>query len=118
MGKYSISSPLMWRPGRRGAPVLAQKRFNFSTLRGTQGAPEAGAFQRCGGGGKPQRLPQFLSLGDSQHKGTVEDVAGSQRIDGVHGEGRRLLQFTLPVEPEGTAWAPCGSEERRCELRD
>ena len=44
------------RSGRLDRPALAQKLFDFSTLRGGKGAAEAGAFQRRGGGGEPQRL--------------------------------------------------------------
>src|ERR1700709_984434 len=98
----SPASPLRARPSGGGALVLAQKCFNFSTLRGREGAPEPGAFQRCGGGGESERLAELLLLGDGERKGAVEHVAGTQGIHGVEVGGRRLLAGTMLVQPDGT----------------
>src|ERR1043166_947821 len=95
--------------GREPAPT--QKLFNFKALRGCKGAPEADAFQRCGGGGEQQGLAKLLLFGDRQRKGAVEDAAGPQRVDGVHGEGRGFLQFAMLVEPDRAARAAGGGEE-------
>ena len=61
--------------GRPRSLILGQKRFNFSTLRRSEGATEAGAFQRRGGGGESQRVPEVLLLGQGERKRPMEDVA-------------------------------------------
>src|SRR5882757_7615305 len=114
----SRASPLRARPSGGGALVLAQKCFNFSTLRGREGAPEPGAFQRCGGGGESERLSQFLLLGDGERKGAVEHVAGAQRIHGVNREGRRLLDRPVLVEPDGAPGPPRARQKRLGQLGD
>ena len=86
--------------GRGGRLALAQKLFHFNTLRGGKGAAMAGAFQRRGGGGESQRLPQFLLFSDRERERAMENIAGAQRVDGVDREGRRLLQMALLVEPD------------------
>ena len=97
---------------------MAQKFRKFSTLRRGKGAAEPGAFQCCGGGSEPQRLPQILFLGDGQRERAMEHVAGAQRIHGVDREGRRLLQIALLVEPD-RPFRPAGpGQERRRQLCD
>src|SRR5437867_3525498 len=113
-----MQGPLWGESGLTGLLALTQKCSHFSTLRGGKGAPEAGAFQRCGGGGEAQRLPQLLALGDGQRKGAVEDVAGAQRIDGMDVEGGRLLQLAVLVEPDGAARPARAREERFCQFGD
>src|ERR1700680_2613751 len=95
----SRASPLSLNLSRVGSPALAQKLFNFSTLRGGEGATEAGAFQGCSGGSEAQRLPQPLLFGDGERKRAMEDITRAERIHGVHREGGRLLQTALLVEP-------------------
>ena len=101
-----MTSPSSLSPNRAGSPALVQKLFNFSTLRGSKGAAETGAFQGCSGGGEPQRLPQPLIFGDRERKRAMEDVTRAERIHGVHREGRRLLQIAILVEPDRAAAAP------------
>src|SRR5277367_2188377 len=113
-----MASPLPLILSRVGGPALAQKLFNFSTLRGGKGAPEAGAFQGCSGGSEPQRLPQPLLFGDGERKGAMEDIARAERIHRVHREGRGLLQTALVVEPDRAARAARARQERRRQLGD
>ena len=91
------------RPGW-GHPPWLKSSANFSTLRGGKGATEAGAFQRCSGGGGPQRARDVLILGDRERKGAMEYVAGAQRIHGMHRKGRRL--------PAGSdvSWSQIGAQ--------
>src|SRR5438445_5938459 len=110
--KSSHARPLSPRSGVAGRLALAQKRCDFSTLRGGKGAPEAGAFQRRGGGGESQRLRQFLPLRNGQRKGAVEYVAGAQRIDGVDGEGGGFPQLAVRVEPDGAPGPARAGQER------
>ena len=81
---------------------MVQKRFNFSTLRGSKSPTKAGAFQRRGGGREGKRRAQILVFGDGKGKGAMEHVARAQRIHGVDREGRGLLQVLLFVEPDRT----------------
>ena len=86
---------------RRGCDLaMLQKRCNFSALRGSEGAAEPGAFQGRRGGGEAKRSRDVLVLGDRERESAMEDVAGPQRIDRVHREGRRLLQLALLIEPQ------------------
>src|ERR1700758_1427507 len=101
----SMASPLSGQTLGRGRPPLGQKRFNFSTLRGSKGATKAGAFQGCGGRGESERFLEVLAFGDGQGKGAMEDVPGAKRIHGMHREGRRLLQLSPIVEPDRAARA-------------
>ena len=55
-------------PGRVGCLAVAQKLFNFSTLRRGKGATEVGTFERGGGGGEPQRARYVLIFGDGERK--------------------------------------------------
>ena len=95
---------------------MAQKVRYFSTLRGGKSAPETGAFQRRGGGGEPQRLPQVLTLGDGERKGAMENVTGAERIHGVDREGRGLLQLALLVEPDRAARSARSRQKRLGQL--
>src|ERR1700730_16532513 len=108
-----MTSPSSLSLSRAGRPALVQKRFNFSTLRGSKGTTEAGAFQGCSGGGESQCLPQLLFFGDGKRKRAMEDVSGPQRIHGVDREGRRLLQLAVGVEPDRAARAAGAGQERR-----
>src|SRR5665811_558218 len=97
---------------------MAQKLFYFSTLRGGESTTEAGAFQRCGGGGESQRARNVLVFGDGERERAVEHVAGAQGIHGMHREGRRLLQNALLVEPDRAFRAARPRQERWRQLRD
>src|SRR5213596_2548622 len=96
----SKTSPLLVAPGRAGYLAVAQKLFDFSPSRRGKGATEAGAFERCGGGGEPQRARYVLTFGDGERECAMEYVPGAQRIHGMHREGRRLPQVMLLVKPE------------------
>ena len=108
-----MQASLLLSPCRAGCPVLAQKCFNFSTLRGGESAAETGAFQRRSRGCEPQRLPQILLLGDGEGESAVKHVARAQGIHGMHREGRRLVQVLLLVEPERAFRAARARQERR-----
>src|ERR1700687_2230595 len=114
----SKTSPLLVGPGRASGVALAQKFFNFSTLRGGKGTTEAGAFQRCGGGSETQRLRQILLLGDRERERAMEHVAGAQRIHGMDREGRRWRHVLLFVEPDGALRAPGSRQKRWGQLRN
>src|SRR5882724_3628416 len=86
--------------GRPRAFALAQKRFNFSTLRCSEGTTKAGAFQRRRGGRESQRLSEVLLLGEGERERPVENVASPQRIDGVDRKRRGLLQLAFFIEPD------------------
>src|SRR5258708_19880838 len=91
---------------------MAQKLLDFSTLRGSKGTAETGAFQGCSGGGKPQGARDVLIFGDGKRKRAMEHVAGTQRIDRMHREGRGLLQVLGFAEPDG-AFPTAGSPPAR-----
>jgi hypothetical protein len=90
---------------------LVQKRFNFNALRGREGTAESGAFQRRGGGGEPERLPQFLSFGDRERESAMEHVSGAEGVHGVDREGRRLLDGPILVEPDRAPRSPRSRQE-------
>jgi hypothetical protein len=113
-----MTSPSSVGLSRAGSLAVAQKRFNFSTLRGSKGTTEAGAFQGCSGGGEAQRLPQLLFFSNCERKRAMEDVPGAQRIDGVDREGRGLLQLAVLVESDRAARAAGAGEEGRRQSRD
>jgi len=69
--------------GPVGRLAVAQKLFNFSTLRGGKGAAETGAFQRRGGGSEAQRARHILFFRNGERKRAMEYVARPQRVDGV-----------------------------------
>src|ERR1700686_1472395 len=91
---------------------LAQKLFNFSTLRGSKSATETGAFQGGGGGSEAKRLGQVVMFVNGERERAMEHVAGAERIHGVHGEGRRPPQLLARVEPE-RALRALGSRQKR-----
>src|SRR5450759_4800203 len=97
---------------------MAQKFCDFSTLWGSKGPAEAGAFQGGGGGREPQRARQVLVFGDGERERAVEHVACAQRIHGMYGKGGRLLQLALLVEPDRASRAAGSREERGGQLRD
>src|SRR4051794_35664282 len=107
-----MQARLFRAPGRAGPLALAQKRHDFSTLRGSKGAAKACAFQGRRGGGESQRLTQFLPLGNGERKGAMKDVSGAERIYGVDREGGGLLDAALSIEPNGASWPPCARQER------
>src|SRR5262249_56989113 len=80
----SMASPLSGQTIGRGRPPLGQKRFNFSTLRGSKGSTEAGAFQGCSGRGESERLLEVLPFRDGESKVAVEHVTGPHRIHAPH----------------------------------
>src|SRR5271156_5325489 len=108
-----MTSPLSLNLRWARSLALAQKLFNFSTLWGSKGTTEAGAFQGCGGRGESQRFPQLLILGDGERKCAMENVPGAERIHGVDREGRRLLQIALLVEPDRALGSAGAGQERR-----
>src|SRR5271155_3962098 len=97
--KFFQSKPLLAGLIRVSRVAVAQKFCDFSTLRGGEGAAEAGAFQRRSGGGEPERLGQGLLFGDGQRERAVEYVAGAERIHSMHRERWRLPQGLALVEP-------------------
>src|SRR5664279_479406 len=114
-----IEKSSMARLSRRAAPAatrLSQKTFNFRTLRGSKGAPEARAFQCRGGGGERQRLPDVHTLGDRERERTVKDVAGAERIHANNRERWRLLQAAELIEPDGAVRSAGAGQEGRGEL--
>ena len=54
--------------------------FNFSPSRCGKGATEAGAFERCGGGGEPQRARYVLTFGDGERE-LVDHLTGGRSED-------------------------------------
>src|SRR5258708_37557438 len=97
---------------------MAQKLLDFSTLRGSKGTAETGAFQGCSGGGKPQGARDVLIFGDGKRKRAMEHVAGTQRTDRMHREGRGLLQVLMFVEPDGALRTAGSRQERRRQFCD
>src|SRR4051812_13461795 len=84
------------QPTRR---ALAQKLFNFSTLRSGEGAPKAGAFQGRRRGRETQCRRKGLLRGEGERKGAGEAAPRPQRTRGGHGKGPRGVQFLSLVEP-------------------
>src|SRR5689334_21592965 len=116
--KSSMTNPVL-RRGRSGVRALsAQKFFYFKALRGSRGPSKAGAFQRCGGGSKLQGQAKTLPFSNRQRKGAVEYVPGAQRVDGLHGESRRLLQLALFIKPDRAAGAAGAREKGGGEFRN
>src|SRR5882757_11151307 len=101
-----MTSPLSVASTRIHRLAMAQKFFNFSTLRRGEGAAETGAFQRRGGGSEPQRAQNVLRFGNGQSDRAMENIAGAQCIHGMHGKCRRLLQVLVLVEPKRALRAP------------
>src|SRR5467141_3884912 len=114
----SKTSPSSVGLSRTGSLGMAQKLFNFRALRGGKCAAETGAFQRCGGRSEPKGLGQILIFGDGEGERAMKHVAGAQRIQSVHREGRRLPQVLVFVEPDRTLRTSRSRQKRRGQLRN
>ena len=69
-------------------------------MRRTKSAAKTSAFQRCGRGGKPQRIWNVLFFRDGERESAMENIAGAERIHSVHRESGSLLQVLVLVEPD------------------
>ena len=95
---------------------MAQKRFDFSTLRGCERATEARAFQCGGGGSEPQCAGYALLLSNRQRERAVEYVASAERIHRMHRERRCFPKLVTLVKPESALRAARARQKRRRQL--
>ena len=72
---------------------MGGKEFIYLDPPGTpRTATKSGAFDRGNGRREAHGVRGFLAFRQRQRERTVEDIAGSERIDGVHAKGRPRAQ--------------------------